>query len=95
MKWIYIVPCKPKDDKIWFINADSIKSIRLIDFVLFLGTSQIRLPAGTKREDARHFLYTLGNCLSHWQDGHVLTLGMDSLSCVFERADKAEAGGKN
>lgn len=94
MKWIYVVPCNAKDDKIWFINADNIKSIRLIDFVLFLGSSQIRLPPGTKHEDARHFLYTLVNCLSHWQDGHVLTLVMDSLSCVFERADRANSSGK-
>ena len=95
MKWIYVVPCNSKNDKIWFINADNIKSIRLIELVLFLGTSQIRLPVGTKREDARHFLYTLVNCLSHWQDGHVLTLGLESLSCVFEQADKAEASGKD
>lgn len=93
MRWIYIVPCNANDDKIWFINADNIKSIRLIKLDLYLGTSQIRLPLGTKPEDARHFLYTLVNCLSHWQDGHVLTLVMDSLSCEFERVDRANSSG--
>ena len=73
-----------RDDEKFFINADNIKSIRLIELDLYLeGSSKIQLPHGTKSEDARRFLYTLVNCLSQWQDGCVLTLGMDSLSCVF------------
>ena len=84
MKWIYVVPYNARDDDKFFIIADNIKSIQLIELVLYLGGSRkIQLPHRTKSEDARRFLYTLVNCLSQWQDGAVLTLGMDSLSCVF------------
>ena len=86
MKWIYVVPHNnARDNDKVFINADSIKSIALVGLVLFLEGpgGQIQLPHGTKSEDARRFLYTLVNCLSQWRDGHVLTLDIDSLSCVF------------
>ena len=98
MKWIYVVLLDARDDRgTRFINAERVRSIGLSFSDLHLGDYTLHLPPETKREDARRFLYTLVNCLSKWQDGRVLTVNMNSLSCqfdVFQQSDKAKANGK-
>ena len=96
MRWIYVVPCNARDRDTIFINADRIGSIRLVEFELFLEpvVNKVGLPEQTNPGDAKGFLYTLVDCLSNWQDGHVLVLKMDNLSCVFEQAGKAKIGSK-